>query len=169
MGDSYADGALCGSRDCKPTPCGTTLGDSPMGEPASPPEGHSPAGIFPANLAQKLKSWVQIDDHAVRQIWDACRRGLPDCTEEEVHWFCRSKEPLIRSGSIDNPVALLIRSVPQFFAGGGGSALLDHRKEQARAQDRERKRQRQIAMMVLDDAESTEAETTWAKEILAAS
>ena len=42
----------------------------------------------------------------------------PDCTEEEVHWFCRSKEPLIRSGTIDNPVALLIRSVPQFFANG---------------------------------------------------
>jgi hypothetical protein len=70
---------------------------------------------------------------------------------------------------VDRPVALLIRSAPQFFANGGGPALLDYRKEQARAQERERKRQRQVAMMVLDDAESTEAEMNWAKEILALS
>ena len=123
---------------------------------------------FPSALAESLKQWIPIDDNAVSQIWGACRRGLADCTEEEVLWFCRSKEPLIRSGTIDNPIALLIRSVPQFFANGGGAALMDYRKEQARAQERERKRQRQIAMMVLDDAESTEAETAWAKEILAA-
>ena len=66
-------------------------------------------------------------------------------------------------------MALLIRSVPQFFANGGGVALHDYRKEQARTQERERKRQRQAAMMILDDTESTEAELAWAKEILAAS
>jgi hypothetical protein len=155
-------------------PMDTWTGESqpPVGESDHSPTGQPPEaapGPFPLGLAQSLRQWISIDDHAVRQIWDACRRGLPDCTEEEVQWFCRSKEPLIRSGTIDHPVALLVRSVPQFFANGGGAALLDYRKEQARAQERERKRQRQVAMMVLDDAESTEAETTWAKEILAAS
>jgi hypothetical protein len=143
------------------------VGLSPVGETSQRPVGESRA--FPALLAENLKRWIAIDDDAVRQIWEACRRGAPDCTEEEVHWFCRSKEPLIRAGAIDNPVGLLLRSVPQFFTHGGGAALFDYRKEQARAQERERKRQRQVAMMVLDDAESTEAETTWAKEILAAS
>jgi hypothetical protein len=144
------------------------MGDTPVGES---PMGHLPSAsdIFPASLAENLKKWLPVDDNAVQQIWRACRRGAPDCTEEEVHWFCRSKEPLIRSGRVDNPVALLIRSAPQFFAKGGGSALLDYRKEQARAQERERKRQRLAAMMVLDDAESTEAEMTWAREILAGS
>ena len=55
---------------------------------------------WPALLAESLKRWMTIDDDAVRQIWQACRRGLADCTEEEVAWFCRSKEPLIRSGRI---------------------------------------------------------------------
>ena len=139
------------------------VGDSPTGEQARGLD------AFPSLLSESLKQWIPIDDTAVRQIWSACRRGLSNCSEEEVLWFCRSKEPLIRSGTIDNPIALLIRSVPQFFANGGGAALMDYRKEQARAQERERKRQRQIAMMVLDDAESTEAETAWAKDILAAS
>jgi len=139
------------------------VGDSPLGHVSQRPN------AFPSSLAASLNQWIAVDDDEVRQIWDACRRGLADCTEEEVHWFCRSKEPLIRSGTIDNPIALLIRTVPQFFANGGGAALLDYRKEQARAQERERKRQRQVAMMVLDDAESTEAETAWAREILDAS
>jgi hypothetical protein len=140
------------------------------------PVGRSPVdettGVFyafPASLAENLKQWIPIDDDAVMQLWEACRRELADCTEEEVHWFCRSKEALIRSGKIDDPVALLIRSVPQFFVNGGAGALLDQRKEQARAQERERKRQRQAALMVLGDPESTEAEMNWAKEILAAS
>jgi hypothetical protein len=142
------------------------LADAPVGHP---PMGEPPVDArFPGLLAESLREWIPIDDHAVRQIWEACRRGSVDCTEEEVHWFCRSKEPLIRSGTIENPIALLVRSVPQFFANGGGAALFDYRKEQARAQERERKRQRQVAMMVLDDAESTAAETAWAKQVLAA-
>jgi hypothetical protein len=141
----------------------TPVGDSPVGQQSLGSD------AFPSLLSESLKQWIPIDDNAVRQIWSACRRGLSNCSQEEVLWFCRSKEPLIRSGTIDDPIALLIRSVPQFFANGGGAALMDYRKEQARAQERERKRQRQIAMMVLDDAESTEAETAWAKDILAAS
>ena len=142
----------------------------PMGVSSELPAGQqgreeSPSP-FPTALAQSLNQWITIGDPAVRQMWNACRRGLPDCTEDEVHWFCRSKEPLIRSGKIDDPIALLIRSVPQCFANGGGPALLDYRKERSRAQERDRKRQRQIAMMVLDDPESTPAEAAWAKEIL---
>jgi hypothetical protein len=140
-----------------------SMGQQPMGQQPDASD------TFPASLAANLKKWLPVDDDAVQQIWRACQRGAPDCTEDEVHWFCRSKEPLIRSGRVDDPVALLIRSAPQVFAKGGGSALLDYRKEQARAQERERKRQRQVAMMVLDDAESTEAEMTWAKEVLAGS
>jgi hypothetical protein len=103
----------------------------------------------------------------VRRIWEACRRGSPDCTEDEALWLCRSKEPLVRSGRIDDPAELLVRSARQFFAQGGGPALADYRKQQAREQERERKRQRQMALMVLDDPESSEAEMAWAREILA--
>jgi hypothetical protein len=143
-------------------------GEPPTGYSPDKPLGHQPMGVMPTVLARQLNEWIAIDDDAVQELWNACRRGLPDCTEEEVHWFCRSKEPLIRSGGIEHPVQLLIRSVPQFFANGGSAALLDYRKDQARAQERERKRQRQVAMMILDDTESTDVETAWARDILGA-
>jgi hypothetical protein len=144
-----------------------SLGHLPGGDiPGVARAAQTEPSAFPVWLARQLNEWITIDDDAVRRIWDACRRGLPDCTEEEVHWFCRSKEPLIRAGTIDDAIGLLVRSVPQFFARGGAAALLDYRKDQARAQERERKRERQVAMMILDDTESTEVETAWAKAIL---
>lgn len=147
---------------------GEPVGESPMGLHAAP-TGETPMGQPPVSLVSALNQWITIEDESVRQIWDACRRGSPECSEEEVLWFCRSKEPLIRSGAIDNPAGLLIRSVPPLFENGGGPAVLDYRKEQARSQERDRKRQRQVAMTVLDDADATVAEISWAREILAAS
>jgi hypothetical protein len=132
------------------------------------PEGESASDRFPAWLARQLKEWVAIDDRAVRQLWNACRRGSPECTEEEVLWFCRAKEPLIRAGRIERPVALLLRSVPPFFAEGGATALLDYRRERDRERERDRRRERQAAQFVLDDPASTEAELAWAREVVAA-
>jgi len=146
------------------TPTDAEGGNLPMGSRPGPPPGQPTP--FPAELARGLRQWLQLDDGAIRQIWEACRRGSPDCTEEEVLWFCRCKEPLLRSGAIDNPVALLIRSVPQCFANGGSTALDDYRRERARQQERERKRARRVAQMVLDDPESAVAEVAWAHEVL---
>ena len=151
-----------------------SLGEMPMDDlagggdlPVGAKPGPAPAqAAVPAELARSLRQYLPLDDADVRQIWDACRRGSPDCTEDEVLWFCRSKEPLIRSGRIDNPVALLIRSAPQFFANGGSTVLEEYRRERAREQDRERKRVRRLARMVLDDPESAAAEVTWARELL---
>ena len=143
---------------------GEPVGDTPMGDSEKQPMGELP---FPERLAAGLREWA--DGDAARRIWEVCRRGSPDCTEDEALWFCRSKEPLMRSGRIEDPAELLIRSARQFFAQGGGAALADYRKQQAREQERERKRQRQMALMVLDDPESSEAELTWARETLAQS
>jgi hypothetical protein len=151
LGEIPADGAAPG-------------GDLPMGRRPAPSAGEPTP--FPAELARTLRESLQLDDGAIRQIGEACRRGSPDCTEEEVLWFCRCKEPLLRSGAIDNPAALLIRSVPQFFANGGSTALDDYRRERARQQERERKRARRVAQMVLDDPESAVAEVAWAREVL---
>jgi hypothetical protein len=123
--------------------------------------------VFPHNLARSLSNWVSIDDDAIRQIWNACRKGTPDCTEDEVATFCRTKQPLIQSGKIANPIGLLIRSVPKFFDDGGSNALKDYREEQERAQERERKRLRQTAELMLQDTTLSEEERRWAEETLA--
>jgi hypothetical protein len=131
--------------------------------------GESPTGeedAATAGLAARLNRWMQIDASAAAHIWDACRVGTPDCTEEEVEWFCRAKESLIRSGSVEDPVELFTRTIPPLFADGGGVALRDYRREQARAHERERQRERQAAQMVVDDPRSSDAELQWAREIL---
>jgi hypothetical protein len=145
-------------------------GDQPTGHSPESPVGDSPLATGPTpalgSLTAALNQWIAIDDSAVRQLWEACRRGAPDCTEDEVAWFCRSKQALIHSGRIDHPVGLLLRSIPPFFANGGSLALEEHRKERARDQERERRRERQVAQMVIDNPESDAAELAWAREIL---
>jgi len=170
--------------DKSQSPMGQSL-QPPMGQQPEQPMGQSPVATFikeykpgstaknptttaefPATLAASLNEWVAIDDAAVQQIWTLCRQGTPDCTEDEVASFCRTKQALCRSGRIDNPTGLLIRSIPQFFAHGGSAALKDYRKEQIHQQERERQHERQVARMVLSDSESTPEEQKWAQAIL---
>src|ERR1041385_4521033 len=142
---------ISGVSSPAPTPSDLPVDYLPMGHS---PITSKPAAEFPVSLGKSLNQWIAIEDNAVRRIWDACRRGDPDCTEEEVDWFCRSRQTIIQSGRIDNPIGLLLRSVPQFFANGGSAPLDDCRKERSREQDRERRRERQMAQMVLADPES---------------
>lgn len=155
----------------------------PTGDPPQQPVGHRPepffigkdqgseqqsppTSAFPSALAQTLAKWITLDDSAVQCIWDACRKGTPDCTEQEVAEFCCIKQPLLESGRIDNPAGLLIRSVPKFFENGGGAALLDYRQEQYRARDRERQRLRRSAELILADPDLSLEERAWAEELL---
>jgi len=167
--------------DAEP-PMGGTPGQ-PMGDPPQEPTGHRPEASYigkgqgreqelaatsplPAALAQSLAQWITLDDSAVQRIWDACRKGTPDCTEQEVAEFCRIKQPLLESGRIDNPAGLLIRSVPKFFENGGSAALLDYRQEQYRARDREYQRLRRSAELILSDPDLSPEERAWAEELL---
>ena len=130
-------------------------------------EQESPATTaFPTALAESLAKWITLDDSAIQRIWDACRKGTPDCTEQEVAEFCSIKQPVLQSGRIDNPAGLLIRSVPKFFENGGGAALLDYRQEQRSARDRERQRLRRSAELILSDPELSPEERAWAEELL---
>jgi hypothetical protein len=121
---------------------------------------------FPAALAHSLAKWITLDDSAIQRIWDACRKGTPDCTEQEVAEFCSIKQPVLASGRIDNPAGLLIRSVPKFFENGGGAALSDYRQEQYRARDRERLRLRRSAELILSDPDISPEERAWAEELM---
>ena len=157
--------------------------EEPAGESPQSPMGRSPVALlikesktgtedkkatstFPCALAASINQWLIVDDDVVRQIWESCRRGTPDCTEDEVAWFCRSKEGICRSGRIDSPAGLLIRSVPKFFLQGGGAALLEYRKERMKEEERRRQSERQAAQITLTDPEVSEEERAWAEGVL---
>ena len=144
-----------------PTPVASYIGRDQGREQESPA-----TSAFPTALAGSLAKWITLDDSAVQRIWDACRKGTSDCTEQEVAEFCSIKQPVLQSGRIDNPAGLLIRSVPKFFENGGGAALLDYRQEQRRARDRERQRLRRSAELILSDPDLSPEERAWAEELL---
>jgi hypothetical protein len=120
-------------------------------------------------LATLLNSWVRIDDDGVRLLWQSCRQGTADCTPEEVNEFACTKAPVIQAGKLDNPVGLLINSVPKFFANGGGEALKQHRKEARRGREeaeRHREEKLELPRRILADPDAPEEDKEWARQAL---
>jgi hypothetical protein len=120
-------------------------------------------------LALLLSAWTTIDDDAVRQIFQSCRRGTPDCTPEEVATFARTKLPLINSGKIDNPTGLLIRTVPKFFENGGSIALKQMRDDTRKRREEDERRALELRdqqLSILEDPNATDEDKEWARQML---
>ena len=123
----------------------------------------------PSDLAHQLNEWITLDDRAVCQIWEACRKGTPDCTAKEVAALARTKIQLIRSGKIDNPAGLLITSVPKFFENGGSMPLKQMRETERKRREEEARRereQREACANMLADPSAPEDEKEWARQML---
>jgi len=122
-----------------------------------------------AELARRLGEWIRLDDDAVRQIWDACRRGTSDCTPHEVAILAGTKFPLVRSGKIDNPAGLLISSVPKFFENGGSMPLKQLREADRKRREDEARRERELVEIyhrILADPNTSEEDREWAGQML---
>lgn len=120
-------------------------------------------------LAGELACWIALDDHAVEQIWNACRQGTPDCTVEEVATLARTKQQLIQSGKIDNPAGLLIKSVPKFFENGGSAPLRQMREHSRRRREEEQRQQQELRLecqRILDDLNASTEEKEWAQSVI---
>ena len=134
------------------------------------PEGREEATSSPAaELARRLGEWISLDDDAVRQIWDACRRGTPDCTPHEVAMLAGTKFPLVRSGKIGNPAGLLISSVPRFFENGGSMPLKQLREAERKRREDEACRERDLVesyRRILADPNAPDEDKEWARQML---
>lgn len=120
-------------------------------------------------LATLLARWITVDDDAVRQILAACRRGSPECTPEEIDMLARTKLPLIKSGKVDNPAGLLIRTVPRFFENHGSIALQQLREATRKRREEEERRTRELReqqQKILDDPNATDEDREWARQML---
>jgi hypothetical protein len=120
-------------------------------------------------LAKLLNAWITFDDQAVEMLWQACARGTPDCTPEEIDEFARTKLLLIQSGKIDNPTGLLICQVPKFFENGGSLALKQRREAVRRRREEEERRQKELReqqQQILNDPNATEEDKQWARLML---
>jgi hypothetical protein len=109
-----------------------------------------------------LRRHLTIDDDAVRHIVNACRENLPDATEEEIAHFAEVVIGKHRANRrIDNWSGFLIKAVAKYFEAPASEVAVVRA-----AKEEERKRSREVAQEILNNAEADESETKWANEIL---
>jgi hypothetical protein len=105
---------------------------------------------------------MAIDDDAVRQLIENCRRLDPDAADDEIA-YCA--EVWIRQNtnntSIRKPAAVMLTAVPKFFE-APATELNRYRAEKAR----EAEQSRELARQVLEDRDSPEESREWAHSVL---
>ena len=113
-------------------------------------------------VASAIVKHMAIDDDAVRQLIQNCRRADPMATENEIAY---SAELWIhqnaRNTSIRKPVAVMLTAVPKFFE-PPATELSRYRQEKSTKTDQSR----ELALAVLANAESSEQERKWAQALL---
>jgi len=114
------------------------------------------SSAFPRQLGPKLRALLpSFDDDAARQLWIRCYQIAPDCTEEDIEYCFQIKAHQLLRGrkKIDNPVGIMIWSVPKTFE-GTDPLYLRRRLEIERirkAEEDERQRSRATLMEMLED------------------
>lgn len=100
-----------------------------------------------APIVEALSSYVIADESAATQIVSGSLTACESASIEEIVSVIHEKAPtIIRNGSIENPLGLLIRAVPKCFEGSGILQLRRHwaaEKDRLAARELERQRQTQ--------------------------
>lgn len=129
------------------------------------------SSAFPKHLGPKLRSVLpSFDDAAVEQLWARCSQIAPDCTDDDIEYCFRIKANQLLRGrkKIDNPVGIMIWSVPKTFE-GAEPLYLRRRLEIERirtAEEEERQRSRATLMEMLQDSRTSPDDRTTIQRLL---
>ncbi len=122
-----------------------------------------------AALHKIIPKFAAADDHALRSLILLCVSLQPDCTMEELAAAIREKAPKARDSR--QPFAYLRKCVVALFTGAGFSewrAERAAREEQAAAAEEPRlRREREMALELLEDPNVDPEDRRWAEETLA--
>jgi hypothetical protein len=101
-------------------------------------------------IVATLAKYVVADESAAQKILSSCREACATATVEEIASVIALKAPgILRNRSINNPLGLLITSVPQCFHGVGIDRLrAEWADERLREIERQQERERQELEMV---------------------
>jgi len=114
------------------------------------PERPTTPETVPSELATGLREILpEIDDAAIRQIFQACKVNADDCTVEEVLHFAQTKAPFLVKAT--NPTGFLIHAIPLCVTPSALLALRDRRQ-------REEKQRREFEDQQVRDAARLSAE-----------
>lgn len=130
------------------------------------------SSVFPKHLGSKLRSILpSFDDDATRQLWARCYQIAPDCTDDDIEYCFRIKANQLLRGrkKIENPVGIMIWSVPKTFE-GTDPLYLRRRLEIERirnAEEEERQRSRATLIEMLEDSRTSPEDKTIIQGLLA--
>lgn len=122
-----------------------------------------PSSSFTEVVATANSLGVTLDDDAVRRIVLRCQAFDAAATNTEIAYFVRAKLLQLRkSQNVENPVGLLIKAVPQYFAPPATelSAMRVHLHRQAQL---EIETSREAARAILSDPDADESDRDWAR------
>ena len=132
-----------------------------------------------ARVSRALNTYWIVDDVAAEQLLRACRRIRPDAEAEEIAFFVVEKLELTRANrSINNPIGLILATVPQSFSGHSFEIFRQRRQESIRLAKEEAERKSvedrmmnewmiKDAKKTLENASSSEKQRQHAEEVLA--
>lgn len=130
-------------------------------------------------VSKAFNTFWTVDDVASEQLLRACRKIRPDAEAEEIAFFVVEKLELTRANrSINNPVGLILATVPQSFSGYSFEIFRQRRRESLRLAKEEAVRKaeedRMMNKWMIKDAKktlaspsSTEKQRRQAEEVIA--
>jgi hypothetical protein len=72
---------------------------------------------MPDEFVSEMDREFELDEGALRRLWKSARTILPDATPEEIRYFFTQRaKNVFRNRRIDNPVGILLSSVPDWFS-----------------------------------------------------
>ncbi len=157
--------------------------DLPTGQQVETPAGRSPMGFLikelyegkfegstsaVAAVAAILREELHVvDSNAAERIVAGCRAKAPDATGEEIVLVCSQQaQRFRRMQSIQNPVGMLIRQMPNSFEGAAFEEFRKARRQLQQAEERRREAERQEWRRILDDPAESEEIKQIAREAL---
>ena len=111
-------------------------------------------------VSKAFNTFWTVDDVAAEQLLRTCRKIRPDAEAEEIAFFVIEKLELTRGNrSINNPVGLILATVPQSFIGNSFEIFRQRRRDSLRlaTEDAARKAEedRMMNEWMVKDAEKT--------------
>jgi Helix-turn-helix domain len=71
----------------------------------------------PEQFGTEMDREIELDEGALRRLWRETRAILPDATSEEIrHFFAQRARVVFRNRRLDNPIGVLLNSIPDWFS-----------------------------------------------------
>ena len=95
-------------------------------EPKSSSTAMNKSDEFPPEFARLMDQEIELDDGALRRLWQGARAIVPDASAEEIKLFFHQKAYTVyRSRKLDNPTGLMLTTMGDWFS---KRRVLEHRE-----------------------------------------